>query len=92
MTSEKGYISPEEEKKMFEKFGITDASKVFPGLTDKNYLDPLDKLTKELIKKTNTNSAKKGGKRRTKKSKRSTNKRNIIKRRTIKRKTIKKRK
>jgi hypothetical protein len=86
MTSEKGYISPEEEKKMFEKFGIMDASKVFPGLTDKNYVDPLDKETREIYKKINTNaSAKKGGKRRT--PKRRTNKR-----RTIKRKTIKKRK
>lgn len=81
MTSEKGYISPEEEKKMFEKFGITDASKVFPGLTDKNYIDPLDKETREIYKEFNAN-AKKGGKRRTKKSKKRTKK---SKRRTNKR-------
>jgi hypothetical protein len=85
MTS-KGNISPEEEKKLFEQFGITDASKVFPGLTDKTYVDPLDKAVSDRNKELNP---KKGGKRRS--NKRRTNKKRTNKRRTNRRRSNKRR-
>ena len=83
MTSKNGNISPEEEKKLFEQFGITDASEVFPGLTDPNYIDPLDKAVSDRHKELNT---KKGGKRRSIRrrtnKKRRTNRRRSNRRRT----------
>ena len=85
MTS-KGNISPEEEKKLFEQFGITDASKVFPGLTDPNYIDPLDKAVSERHKELNP---KKGGKRRS--IRRRTNRRRTNRRRTNRRRSNRRR-